>query len=82
VEIQNPEAAEDASGGGIADELGGFAVKSCILSVAKGLKSVGDRERETGEGLAVDFALGFRSEEADIDAVGGVLIAGLGEDGG
>jgi hypothetical protein len=82
VEVENPEAAEDASGGGFADELGRFAVKSCILSVAEGFKGVGDREREAGEGLTVDLSLRFRREDADIDAVGGALILSLGEDGG
>ena len=82
MEVQNPKAAEDAIGRGFADKLSGFAVKSCILSVAEGLKGVGDRERETNEGLAVDFALSFGCEEADIDVVGCMLIARLGKDSG
>ena len=82
MEVENPEAAEDASGGGFTNELGRFAVKSCILGVAEGLKGVGDREREAGEGLTVDLSLGFWREKADIDAVGCVLVLRLGEDGG
>jgi hypothetical protein len=82
VEIENPESAEDASGGGVADEFGGFAVQSCILSVAEGLKGVGHGKREAGKGLTMDLGLSFRCEKADIDAVGGMLIAGFGEDGG
>ena len=32
--------------------------------------------------MTVNFCLGFRCEKADIDVVGGVLVAGFGEDGG
>lgn len=32
--------------------------------------------------MAADFGLCFRGEEADVDAVGRVLVAVLGEDGG
>ena len=52
-----------------------------VLRIAKGLQSIGHGKREAGKGLALNLALRLGSQKADVDAVGGMLIASFGQDG-
>ena len=80
MEIEDLETGKHTARGGFGGEFGGFAVDAGALGVAQGLEGIGHGKRKAGEGLTLKLALGVGSQEADVDAIGGMLIAGFGQD--
>ena len=82
MDIENLETGEHAACGRLGGEFGRFAIQAGVLGISQGLKSIGHGKREAGKGLALKLALGLGSQQTDVDTVGGMLIAGLGQDRG
>ena len=73
--IQNLKAGEDAAGGRFGCNYSRFPVEAGALSIAERLQCIRDRERQAGECLALNLTLRLGRKKADVDAIGGMLIA-------